>query len=32
MHVDQDFELNPDGRYHLSKSNTYADFGDICKA
>jgi predicted small secreted protein len=27
MHVDLDFEPNPDGRYHLSKSNTYADFG-----
>lgn len=27
MHVDQDFELNPDGRYHLSRSNTFADFG-----
>lgn len=27
MNVDQDFELNPDGRYHLSKSNTFADFG-----
>jgi hypothetical protein len=31
MHVDQDFELNPDGRYHLSKSNTYADFGVSAK-
>lgn len=27
MHVDQDFEQNPDQRYHLSRSNTYADFG-----
>ncbi|TSD66505.1 carboxypeptidase-like regulatory domain-containing protein [Inquilinus sp. KBS0705] len=27
MHVDQDFEQNPDGRFHLSKSNTFADFG-----
>lgn len=27
MHVDLDFDLNPDGRYHLAKSNTYADFG-----
>jgi len=27
MHVDQEFEQNPDGRYHLSRSNTYADFG-----
>lgn len=27
MHVDQDFEQNPDGRYHLSRSNTFADFG-----
>jgi hypothetical protein len=31
MHVDQDFELNPDGRYHLSRSNTYADFGVSAK-
>jgi hypothetical protein len=27
MHVDQDFEQNPDGRYHLSRSNMMADFG-----
>ncbi len=27
MGVDLDFEQNPDGRYHLSKSNTLADFG-----
>ncbi|MDB5109576.1 MAG: hypothetical protein JWR67_690 [Mucilaginibacter sp.] len=27
MEVDLDFEQNPDGRYHLSKSNTLADFG-----
>jgi hypothetical protein len=27
MEVDLDFEKNPDGRYHLSKSNTLADFG-----
>jgi Family of unknown function (DUF5686)/CarboxypepD_reg-like domain len=27
MEVDLDFEQNPDGRYHLSKSNTVADFG-----
>lgn len=26
MHVDQEFEANPDGRYHLSKSSTSADF------
>jgi hypothetical protein len=31
MHVDQDFELNPDGRYHLSRSNTFADFGITAK-
>ncbi|MEO7212539.1 DUF5686 family protein [Mucilaginibacter sp.] len=31
MHVDQDFETNPDGRYHLSRSNTYADFGVSAK-
>ncbi|OOQ59923.1 DUF5686 and carboxypeptidase-like regulatory domain-containing protein [Mucilaginibacter pedocola] len=31
MHVDLDFELNPDGRYHLSRSNTYADFGITAK-
>jgi hypothetical protein len=31
MHVDQNFELNPDGRYHLSRSNTYADFGVTAK-
>jgi len=27
MEIDLDFEQNPDGRYHLSKSNTVADFG-----
>jgi hypothetical protein len=27
IQVDLDFEQNPDGRYHLSKSNTTADFG-----
>jgi hypothetical protein len=27
MNVDLDFEKNPDGRYHLSKSTTLADFG-----
>jgi hypothetical protein len=27
MTVNLDFEQNPDGRYHLSKSNTLADFG-----
>jgi hypothetical protein len=27
MHVDQDFEQNPDGRFHLNKSSTFADFG-----
>jgi hypothetical protein len=27
MEVELDFEQNPDGRYHLSKSNTVADFG-----
>ncbi len=27
MRVDLDFETNPDGRYHLSKSNMLADFG-----
>lgn len=26
LHVDQDFEQNPDNRYHLSKSNTIVDF------
>ncbi|RYZ96711.1 MAG: carboxypeptidase-like regulatory domain-containing protein, partial [Sphingobacteriaceae bacterium] len=26
MRVDLDFEQNPDGRYHLSKSHTVADF------
>ncbi len=26
LHVDQDFEQNPDKRYHLSKSNTIVDF------
>jgi hypothetical protein len=26
LHVDQDFEQNPDLRYHLSKSNTVVDF------
>ena len=28
MTVTQEFEQNPDGRYHLSKSNTLADFGN----
>jgi hypothetical protein len=28
MTVTQEFEVNPDGRYHLSKSNTLADFGN----
>ena len=27
MHVDLDFEQNPDERYHLSKTNIIADFG-----
>jgi len=27
MRIDLDFAQNPDGRYHLSKSNTMADFG-----
>jgi hypothetical protein len=27
MNINLDFEKNPDGRYHLSKSNTLADFG-----
>ena len=27
MRVDLEFEQNPDGRYHLSKSNMLADFG-----
>ena len=27
MEVDLDFTQNPDGRYHLNKSNTLADFG-----
>jgi hypothetical protein len=27
MTVNQEFEQNPDGRYHLSKSTTLADFG-----
>ncbi len=27
MNVTQEFEQNPDGRYHLSKSTTVADFG-----
>jgi len=27
MSVNQEFEQNPDGRYHLSKSTTFADFG-----
>jgi hypothetical protein len=27
MNVDLEFEQNPDGRYHLSKSSTLADFG-----
>jgi hypothetical protein len=27
MSVNQEFEQNPDGRYHLSKSTTIADFG-----
>ncbi len=26
LHVDQDFEQNPDKRYHLSKSSTIVDF------
>lgn len=26
LHVDQDFEQNPDQRYHLSKSSTIVDF------
>jgi hypothetical protein len=31
MEVDLDFEQNSDGRYHLSKSNTLADFGTTKK-
>jgi hypothetical protein len=27
LHVDLDFDKNPDGRYHLSKSHMLADFG-----
>ena len=27
MSIEQDFEQNPDGRYHVSKSNILADFG-----
>ena len=27
MHIKQEFEQNPDKRYHLSKSTTLADFG-----
>ncbi|SDF03074.1 CarboxypepD_reg-like domain-containing protein [Mucilaginibacter pineti] len=27
IRVDLEFEQNPDGRYHLSRSNTLADFG-----
>ncbi|MFD0794235.1 DUF5686 family protein [Mucilaginibacter litoreus] len=27
MNIDQDFELSEDGRYHMSRSNTFADFG-----
>ncbi len=27
MNINLDFEQNPDGRYHLSKSTTLADFG-----
>jgi len=27
MHINLDFEQNPDGRYHLSKSTILADFG-----
>ena len=27
LSVNQEFEQNPDGRYHLSKSTTLADFG-----
>ncbi|MBK0378763.1 DUF5686 and carboxypeptidase-like regulatory domain-containing protein [Mucilaginibacter segetis] len=27
LHIDQEFAQNPDGRYHLNKSTTYADFG-----
>ncbi|RFZ94581.1 carboxypeptidase-like regulatory domain-containing protein [Mucilaginibacter conchicola] len=31
MNIDQDFELSPDGRYHMSRSNTFADFGITAK-
>ncbi len=31
MNVNLDFEQNPDGRYHLSKSTTLADFGTTKK-
>ncbi|WP_374951986.1 DUF5686 family protein [Mucilaginibacter sp.] len=31
MHVDQSFALSKDGRYHLSRSNTFADFGFSAK-
>jgi hypothetical protein len=31
MHVDQTFEQSPDGRYHLIRSNTFADFGITAK-
>ncbi|MBB5394173.1 DUF5686 and carboxypeptidase-like regulatory domain-containing protein [Mucilaginibacter sp. AK015] len=31
MNVDLDFEPNADGRYHLSRSNTFADFGITAK-
>jgi hypothetical protein len=32
LHVNLDFEQNPDGRYHLSKSKVLADFGLNAKA
>ena len=32
MTVNQEFALNPDGRYHLSKSTTLADFGSTGKS
>ncbi len=31
MNINLDFEQNPDGRYHLSKSTTLADFGTTRK-
>ncbi|WP_261380922.1 DUF5686 and carboxypeptidase-like regulatory domain-containing protein [Mucilaginibacter pallidiroseus] len=31
MHIDLDFEPSTDGRYHLQRSNTYADFGITAK-